>query len=203
MRDANDPSIVAHQRAALIQRDGDVVDTDGTSSLGFSGANQDSYYISIRHRNHLGVMSADPIEFNLTMPSIDFTQASTATYQLPGSTGSVYAQQSHLGNMRALWPGNLSNAEIGNTHSGNRIIYQGTGSDVEGAYFKVLLDPLNTSVLPNHVVFDYHRADANMDGRVIYQGGNSDADIVFFTIVLFPENTSFLPNYVLFEQIPQ
>ena len=41
-------------RAALIQRDGDVVDVDGTSPVAFSSVPIGNYYVILRHRNHLG-----------------------------------------------------------------------------------------------------------------------------------------------------
>jgi hypothetical protein len=205
LRDMADPTLVLHQRAGLVQRDGDIVDVDGTSPLSFEGATEESYYISVRHRNHLGVMSASPITFMPMGTNIDFTQTTTSNYQLIGSNGSAFAQQSWVNGMTTtltLWPGNMSNTMLGGVHSGDRIIYQGGGSDGDEAYFKILLDPGNTNFLPNYIVADYHRGDANMDAKVIYQGGSADTDLIFFTVVLFPGNSDNLPNYVIFEQIP-
>lgn len=48
-------------RSALVQRDGDVVDTDGSSPVFFEGINEGDYYVAVRHRNHLGVMTSAPI----------------------------------------------------------------------------------------------------------------------------------------------
>lgn len=61
LRDPNTPSTVIAVRAALLQRDGDVVDVDGKSPVGFESVSPGSYYISVRHRNHLGTMSAAPV----------------------------------------------------------------------------------------------------------------------------------------------
>jgi hypothetical protein len=44
---------VAHTQAALLQFDGDIVDTDGISPVPFPTALPDKYYVTIRHRNHL------------------------------------------------------------------------------------------------------------------------------------------------------
>ena len=55
---------VAHSRAALLQRDGDVVDVDGVSPVGFLNVNAGNYYLAIRHRNHLGVMTNTPFTLN-------------------------------------------------------------------------------------------------------------------------------------------
>ncbi|WP_431132924.1 FG-GAP-like repeat-containing protein [Psychroserpens mesophilus] len=57
LRDKDDNTLVVDSQSALLQRDGDVVDVDGLSPLTFD-QDQDSYYVVIKHRNHLGLMSA-------------------------------------------------------------------------------------------------------------------------------------------------
>ena len=44
-------------RTALLQHDGDMVGFDGVSPIAFDAA-PGGYAIAIRHRNHLGVMTA-------------------------------------------------------------------------------------------------------------------------------------------------
>ncbi len=51
-------------RAAFVKRDGFIVDLDGLSPVGFPGVAEGLYYIVLRHRNHLAVMSAN--HFGLT-----------------------------------------------------------------------------------------------------------------------------------------
>ncbi|WP_075341545.1 HYR domain-containing protein [Tenacibaculum agarivorans] len=73
LRDKDNPTTTSYARSALLQRDGDVVDVDGISPLSFSTAD-DTYYIAIQHRNHLGIRSSNPITFSPTENnSIDFT----------------------------------------------------------------------------------------------------------------------------------
>ena len=57
LRDANDVTLVTESRSALLQRDGDVVDVDGTSFVKFTSL-ASTYYVAINHRNHLGVATA-------------------------------------------------------------------------------------------------------------------------------------------------
>ena len=65
LRDANNNTAVVAARSALLQKDGDVVDLDGHSPLSFPGiAKGNSYYVVVRHRNHLGVMTASAIPLN-------------------------------------------------------------------------------------------------------------------------------------------
>ena len=58
----NNTSIVA-TRSGLLQRDGDVVDVDGFSPLEFN-VPSDDYYVVVRHRNHLGIMTAMTVTLN-------------------------------------------------------------------------------------------------------------------------------------------
>ena len=199
LHDAANPITVVARKAALIQRDGDVVNaTDGTSPVMFAGVVPGNYYVSVRHRNHLGVMTASTLALSNVVTSVNFTTTATGNYQLSGANGSAYAQQLMDDGKRALWPGNMSNVD----NTGNRIIYQGNDADTDEPYFRVLSDPNNGDVLPVFVVTAYDRADSNLDGDVIYQGGDSDVDQPFFTVFLFPGNSLGLPTYIIFEQIP-
>lgn len=201
IRDSVNPVNILARKAALLQRDGDIVDVDGTSPLLFAGLSADHYYVAVRHRNHLGVMTQNAVALSLMSTTIDFTLASTPNYQLSGITGSAHAQQARSGGKRALWPGNMGSV----MNSGDVIIYQGPNSDVDETYFRVLLDGNNTLFLPNYIVpHVYERTDANMDGMIIYQGSSSDSETVFFTILSHPANDPlYLLNHKVYEQIPK
>ncbi len=73
-------STVAYTRAALLQADGDVVDTDGTSVVAFPNAVAGNYFVAIRHRNHLGFRTENPIAVSATTPMLDFTNGSQVLY---------------------------------------------------------------------------------------------------------------------------
>ncbi len=64
LRDMTNPSSVVAARAALLQKDGDVVDIDNASAVGFIGVAPGMYHIVVRHRNHLGVMTGMPVSLN-------------------------------------------------------------------------------------------------------------------------------------------
>src|SRR5204863_5671520 len=66
VRSSVQPSQVLARRCALVQRDGDVVGSDGASPVGFESLPAGNYHIAIRHRNHLGVMTATPIALSST-----------------------------------------------------------------------------------------------------------------------------------------
>ena len=57
LHDKTDSSNILAKRAALLRRDGKIVDLDGEEALVFPAMPEDSYYISVQQRNHLGVMT--------------------------------------------------------------------------------------------------------------------------------------------------
>lgn len=66
----------AASRTALLRTDGVVCDTTGEPGIAFKDLQVDNYYVVIRHRNHLGAMSASPITLERKLSSaheVDFT----------------------------------------------------------------------------------------------------------------------------------
>lgn len=159
---------------ALVQRDGDVVAMDGTSPVTFS-AQPASYRVAIRHRNHLGVLSAAAFSLTSTTTTIDFTVAGTGTYGTEAQTP--------IGARMALWAGD-------GTGNG-QIKYTGSGND---------RDPILTAVgstTPNNVLLNqYSRLDANLDGSVKYTGAANDRDILLLNV------GSTTPNNTRAQQLP-
>jgi len=186
LRDAVSPATIVESKAALIQRDGDIIDaTLGTTALAFN-SNSDDYYVTIRHRNHLGGMTATPIDFTLGMQTIDFRQLQTPMW-------GNYAMQ-EKNNKYLLWPAN--------TDVNQQVIFQGGNNDPNAIFFGVLTDPNNVNTFVNYIGTNYCYEDVNMDGRIIYQGGSNDANLIFFTVLIHPANTLNIPNFVIEEQLP-
>jgi len=82
--------------AALLDKDGNVWDIDGTQQLKFT-VPSDDYYIVVRHRGHLDVMS-DPLVTVASGSSFDFSTSQAQAYagtapqqELVGSTAVMYA----------------------------------------------------------------------------------------------------------------
>jgi hypothetical protein len=63
------------RRAAFIKSDGTIVDVDGTSAVQFTSVTPGTYYIMLRHRNHLAVMSGGGVALTPTSALYDFTTA--------------------------------------------------------------------------------------------------------------------------------
>ncbi|MEO0469992.1 MAG: CotH kinase family protein [Bacteroidota bacterium] len=187
VRDAVNPAQILGTRAALLQRDGDIVDTDGVSAVIIEGVEASEYYFSVRHRNHLGVMSQDLQLLGETALEFDFSDPSTLIY-------GVDPQASPTPALRALWAGDVSgNGEIS---------FQGGLSDPSQIFFSLLSEPGNTTFARNYIYSAYDVADVNMDGNVIFQGLSSDAITIFLSVLSAPGNTSFARNFIIQEQLP-
>lgn len=72
-------SIVA-KRAVLIDKNGFLRDTCGSTSVVFPGLSDGNYYLVVRHRNHLDIMSSSPIAVSGGVGTYDFTTAANKAY---------------------------------------------------------------------------------------------------------------------------
>jgi hypothetical protein len=70
------------RRAALLKSNGSIVDLDGSSQVKFKGVVPGNYYIVVRHRNHLPIMSTNLVSLNFTNNSslYDFSSGQTQAF---------------------------------------------------------------------------------------------------------------------------
>jgi hypothetical protein len=190
LRDKNDPTKVKASKAALLQRNGAIIDVDGANAVRFDVV-PDSYYVSIRHRNHLGVMTAEVIDLRGELEVLDFSNPSTKLY------GENAVNEVNGRNL--LWGGN--------TDSNEYLIFQGGGvgfPDSDFIFFEIFRDKKNIRQGYNHIKKGYSSSDVNMDGEVRYQGVQNDrGGILFFNIFAHPKNKEFYTNFFIKEQIPK
>jgi len=184
-------TIPVASRAALIQRDGDIVDVDGVSPVAFEQLPNGNYFLSIRHRNHLGVMTKTAQPFsNNAFTTLDFSVQGASGTPAYG-TNAMDTVQSRL----VLWAGD-GNAD-------RKIIYDGIANDRDPVFIDVITDPLNINSNYNHVSFGYHRGDYDMKGAAVYLGSGNDPDVIFFNVFLHPDNTNGSTIFIIREQIPR
>ena len=62
----SDLTTIVSRRAGLLLSDGSVVDIDGSGPVKFKDVSDGNYYVVVRHRNHLPIMSANPVSLNST-----------------------------------------------------------------------------------------------------------------------------------------
>ena len=185
IRRENDPSIIVESRAALLQSDGDIVDVDGFSSVGFENL-AGNYYVAIRHRNHMGIMTKTPINLGINT-AINFTDSQ---FELYGEN----ATQITNNNFRVMWTGSINSDE--------NIIFQGVNNDTNNIFFNILTSPTNSQGATNYIYSGYFKSDLNMDGQVIYQGEKNDPNLIFFNTLSHPMNNFSSTNFIITEQMP-
>ena len=159
LRSNGNPTNIVATRAALVQRDGDVVAEDGVSPIALL-APGGTYRVAVRHRNHLGCMTAAGASLSTTSTALDFTNGSVATYGTDAQT--------IIGAKRLLW--------MGNAVRDNLLKYTGTLND---------RDPILTRVggtVPTATANGYWPEDHTLDGVVKYTGVNNDRDPILINV---------------------
>ena len=155
---ANSAQVLA-SRSALLQRDGDVVDVDGTSGVFFNRP-PGSYFVAVRHRNHLGLMSASAVALTGTTISVNFTLSRTLTFGT--------AARKDVSGVQVMWAGNV----VFDT----QLKYAGTNNDRDPILSRI------GGVVPTATLAGYFVEDVNLSGVVQYTGGGNDRDPILVNI---------------------
>jgi hypothetical protein len=205
LRNATNSVDVVDSRAALVLRNGDIVDVDGVSSLTFASALPQNYYVVVRHRNHLSVMSQSALPLSNIPLTVDFRQTSTPTFTYSGTTSytqvTVDQAQVLVDQGVAMWAGNAFN-ENESTAPHNFVVYQGTNNDLNVIYQQVL-NPAGVLVTPYTIRSGYLNGDINLDGKTIFQGTLNDGEFIYQNVIKnHPGNSSELPFFKIREQTP-
>lgn len=170
MRPVSSPSTIAASRAVLLQRDGDVVDLDGVSTVGFAGLAPGAYCVAIHSRNHLPVMSATttPVNYGNGTATIDFTLPTTLVHDNDA--------RQNVGGMMTL--------AAGDVNRNGTIQYTGGNNDRDPVLARI------GGIIPTNTVNGYFAEDVNMDGEVKYTGSGNDRDVILQCIGgIVPTNT--------------
>lgn len=181
LRNANSPGSIVANRRALLQRDGDIVDLDGVSPLSFPLVNAGLYYVSVKHRNHLGVMTQLP--WNLSAcnaVTIDFTSANFPVYVNPAISN---APRKVVDNLLALWPGDANRNK--------NVKYNGFANDKDRVLAAIGVSTPNATLWPV-----YRIEDLNMDGKIRYNNTDNDR------ILILNQVGASTPNTILFQHTP-
>ena len=174
LRDSSNPATIITTKAALLLRNGLVKAVDGTSDISFTGLTQSSYFVAVRHRNHLGAMTASAVVLSANTPLQDFTTLTAA--QVNGANA-----RRAVGSVFALWAGNAT--------GDNKVQAAGPSNDLS-AIASVVLNPAygNNNLVRNWKVAGYRNTDVNMDGDTVASGANNDAAVVVNSVTTNPIN---------------
>lgn len=197
LRDKNNASQVIATRSALLQRDGDIVDVDGVSPVKFSMLADNTYFVAVRHRNHLGVMGANTFVLTNTGTVVNFTNGTVPEYNVGIQNNINYATLAQ----KDLNPG-VRGLHAGNAANDNKVKYQGVNSDRTRILNELLTFPGNTLYEYNYnFALGYFSGDINLDGQVKYQGAGSDNNYLLSLILNYLPGTSSVFDFMI-EQLP-
>ena len=173
LRDATTPAVIKASRSIWLQRDGDVVDMDGTSPVRFT-VPPGNYHVALRHRNHLPCMTANAVALSASPVTLDLTTSVTPTY---GTNA-----RKTIGAKLVLWAGDVN--------FNNTVSYTGAANDRDPILIRV------GGTTPNNSMSGYYPEDVNLDGTVKYTGAANDRDPILINV------GSTTPNITRSAQLP-
>ncbi len=182
LRSDNSISTPIATHAALLQRDGDVVSVDGVSAVRFLTVAPGQYHVTVRHRNHLGVMTAGALNLTNIATLVDFSNPAMPLY------GTTPCENN--GTTRMLW--------LGNANLDKKVIHQGPYNDTFTLFSSVVSAPGNVNNNQNYMLEGYLTTDYNLDGYSIFNGPNNDRSFTFIQAGI----SCGVVNCIFVEQIP-
>jgi uncharacterized delta-60 repeat protein len=161
LRSVSSPNTILAASPGLLRRNGSITKANELSPSEFA-LELDEYFISVRHRNHLGVITLQPVSFDQPVPVVlNFSDGSTPV------NGGSNALKSN-GTKLALWPGDV--------RFNRNVQYAGQNNDRDPILVRI------GGVVPTNTAQGYYPEDVNLDGVVKYTGTNNDRDKVLQTI---------------------
>ena len=212
LRDKNDNTNVIATRSGLVQRDGDVAEVNGDFGLRFPGVDVDDYYVVVRHRNHLGAMTAAPQIPTVLADLVDFTQSSTGIFDFAATKFGGTYDYTGLAQKADAKPGFL--ALWGGDFDGNgKVKFANPNDDLNPCLDDVLGYPI-TDGMGNVVdfnfftnfdfAFGYNDGDFDLNSKTKFDNPNDDKNMLFGQSLFYPLNSQFLSNFDFFiEQVPE
>jgi hypothetical protein len=167
---ANPGATVVQTRAALVQRDGDIVDIDGINPVYFKNLDAAATYtLAVRHRNHLGI-ATDPVA-NLQSLSEAIPGAVTDyTLMTDAQIFGTSAAYTVSGGKNLLWGGNA------NFNTNSR--FNGLNNDKD--YLLVTVLGSNPAAVLSST---YSAGDLNLNRNARFNGLNNDKDFLLINVL--------------------
>jgi len=145
---------VVGKKAGFVLKNGSIVGLDGVSPLTFPTLDMANYYIVVRHRNHLAIMSSSAQPLNSVSTLYDFSTATSKAYgtnPMASLTGGVFG----------MWGGDIN--------ANGNVRFNGSNNDRTSLF----------SAIGNSVVFGYLNTDVNMNGNARFNGSSNDRTAIF------------------------
>ena len=195
LRSKTDSTVVLGTRSAIVLRNGTVLDIDGSNDIKFPSLTSNDYFVSVRHRNHLGAMTAIPVPaatFN-SSTVVDFTTMTKSDLWHNPATPQYDSLETAVlsDGKRALWAGN-SNVD-------GKVKYQGSSNDRTTIQSDVLAFGTNINFDNG---YGYFKGDVNMDSKSKYQGSGNDRTLMQSIVLGYLLNTLNVNFDLFLQQLP-
>ena len=128
LRNSSTPATIDKKYSFFVDNNGHILNTNGVVGPKLTGIVKAPYYIAVRHRNHLGAMTASTIDLTGTGPFAFNYSLGTGIY----GTNAM----KNIGGVYALW--------AGDANGDGQIVFQGAGNDPTPVGNQVSSDPGNT-----------------------------------------------------------
>lgn len=189
LHDPNDQTVIVESKSALLQRDGDVVGMDAITPIQFTAA-LDDYFVTIKHRNHLGITSVATKELRSVANVLNFSDANNPV------TFGTNAQTD------AGMPTDIVGMWAGNVNGDNIVQYLGGTPDTTAILSAALNDPANFLNFSTFIINGYNDNDVDLSGTTQYEGGSADSPLILQNVLAHPGNFLNFSTFQILEQLP-
>ena len=163
---ASNPATVVRSVSALVLRDGDIVSAGGGGPIEVS-LPPGNFYLSVKHRNHLGTMTATAAVESGTINIVDFTTRTAAQlYNKPGGDG---LEQAVINGVNAL--------RAGDVNADGQVYFTAPANDRDA-----ILSILGGNQFGYIVA--YSGADVNLDAQVYFTAPGNDRDLLLALVLM-------------------
>lgn len=173
LRDQNDPSIIIERRAALLSQSGLVLDTDFSDGLNFN-SDTGNYFLVVDHRNHMPVMSGNPVSLPNDSEPYDFREIVNTQ---------PYLHNNPLPTVLELEPSGSGKFGMiaGDVNADDALLYLGINDDREDI-LNIIVN-ISGNYYLNGSIFGYYPEDVNLDNEVLYLGLGDDREIIIQNLI--------------------
>jgi len=180
IRDSTDYYVINDMRVGILLSNGYIIDTNLVEGIRFYNIDSGYYYVAIRHRNHISVMTNQPVYIS-SQTQIDFTDTTiTKPY------GSAVQAQLELD--PGIW-----GMICGDINNDGKLKYSGPEND----RMKIiqLITNVSGSTSITTVINGYYFEDLDINSEVKYSGPNNDGAIIIQNIISLTGSTSITSIY--------
>ncbi len=182
LRNTRTQGALVAQKAVALQSDGDLVDaTTGETALNFATVSAGNYRVSIKHRNHQGVVTMSPSYLSVVVTLVDFSSPATQVQ----------------GEYTRMTVDNFALLRGGDANQDGRLVAVGVGNDSNPLLSGVLLADGNAGFNASFQQQGYLVTDFNLDGRAVYSGPSNDNNLLLTNVLSHPDNVSFAANFIV------